>query len=370
MENKQYLTFRLHDVQYGIEAALVQEILPIPQITPIADAPTDVLGIINLRGEIVPLLQLNLSQEQKLSAYSENDYFLVTKWQEFLIGILVNQVNEVIELNHKLIETYTEDDIRENLTPEFIAGIAQINSNIIFLLNPDTLVRQPDALVTLIWDVQTQMDDIPEVQVNDKHDGEPKNEQQEEEEIYDSSLNEFELINTDSEEKASFRQIADNFREFVEVPEEPAKLVSLAVISWSNQYFGINLELVREFADIRNLAPIPCCPKHILGNMNLRGEVITLVDIRQSLNLPITPLGIGSQVLVIQVEDIIAGLPVDEVFQVVYLKDDEIVPSTTFLTDDNQQYLSGTALLEGKIMSILDLAKIFTQGSLAVYEEV
>jgi purine-binding chemotaxis protein CheW len=60
MKNKQYLTFHLHNLQYGIEATLVQEIFPLPEVTLIDKAATTVMGILNLRGQIVPIMHLDL----------------------------------------------------------------------------------------------------------------------------------------------------------------------------------------------------------------------------------------------------------------------------------------------------------------------
>jgi purine-binding chemotaxis protein CheW len=143
----------------------------------------------------------------------------------------------------------------------------------------------------------------------------------------------------------------------------------LAVIGLGNEYFGLALELVREFTDIANLTPIPCCPKHIVGNMNLRGEIVTLVDIRNILNLPTPPVSVGSDAVVVQVDDIVAGLPVDQVLEMVYLNTAEMTPLPTTPSDLGEQYLRGTAFFQEKMLRVLDLPKILTQGGLVVHEE-
>ncbi|NEQ24463.1 MAG: chemotaxis protein CheW, partial [Microcoleus sp. SIO2G3] len=116
--------------------------------------------------------------------------------------------------------------------------------------------------------------------------------------------------------------------------------------------------------------PIPCCPSHIVGNMNLRGEIVTLVDIRNVLNLPTSPVSIGSPAVVVQVDDIVAGLPVDRVLEMVELNSADITPLSTARFDEGKQYLQGTAFFDEKPLKILDLAKIFTNGKLIVNEEV
>jgi purine-binding chemotaxis protein CheW len=87
------------------------------------------------------------------------------------------------------------------------------------------------------------------------------------------------------------------------------------------------------------------------------------------LNLPATPVGVGSQVVVVQVDDIVAGLPVDQVLEMAYLSPTDMMPSAEMLPDFNEQYLQGTSFFQEKMLRVLDLPKIFTQGGLAVNEE-
>jgi purine-binding chemotaxis protein CheW len=103
--------------------------------------------------------------------------------------------------------------------------------------------------------------------------------------------------------------------------------------------------------------------------MNLRGEIVTLVDIRKVLDLPTPPVKVGSEAVVVQVDDIVAGLPVDGVFEMVHLNSADMTPLSEILSDISEQYVRGTAFFQEKILKVLDLPKIFTQGRLAVNEE-
>jgi purine-binding chemotaxis protein CheW len=143
----------------------------------------------------------------------------------------------------------------------------------------------------------------------------------------------------------------------------------MAVIQLSDEYFGVDLKLVREFTSIKNLTRIPCCPNHIVGNMNLRGEIVTLVDIRNTLKLPNPPINVGAPAVVIQVGDIVAGLPFDQVMEMVHLNSTDMKPLPETSSNFSENYLRGTALFQGKMLSVLDLPKIFTQAGLVVNEE-
>ncbi|NWF59698.1 MAG: chemotaxis protein CheW [Fischerella sp.] len=345
MKNKEYLTFRIHNLLYGIDADLVQEMFPLPELIPITEAPSDIIGILLLREQIVPIVHIGVLLDYPLKDCQLSDYVIVVLWKGLQIGLLVHEVNQVLELDATVIEQETFFGLINHVNAAFIAGIAKVKSDTILLLNFEKLIRQPDALVTLIWDAESQLDRIT---------------------AFTSFFYDLYCPNATSEERAIFKQRADNLRQSVQDLKFTKNLISLAVIGFGTEYFGLELELIQEFTDIRNLTPIPCCPKHIIGNMNLRGEIITLVDIRNILNLSITPVKVGSKAVVVQVDDIVAGLPVDQVFEVIYLNSAEIIPLPT----GNKKYLLGTTPFQEKTLSVIDLRKIFINGELAVNEEV
>ena len=137
--------------------------------------------------------------------------------------------------------------------------------------------------------------------------------------------------------------------------------------------FGIDLELVREFSLVRNVVPVPCCPEHIVGQMNLRGDILTLVDIRAVLQLPGVPEDMDAppgQVVVAQMGELRVGVLVDEVLDVLYLRPSDITPVPVAVQALGMDYLKGTAPHGTKMLSILDLNKILTTGDRVVFEEV
>jgi purine-binding chemotaxis protein CheW len=373
MENKQYLTFSSHNLQYGIEAALVQEIFPLPELTPIVETFTDIIGIINLREQTVPIMHLDLLQGHPLKSCNISDYIIVMQWKELQIGLVVYQLNEVLELNQEVIEIESSSGLICDINPAFITGVAKIDSGNIILLNLETLIRQLDAVLPLIWDAQMQLDIMAASSTIEVEQQLEQEASQQDEDLQTHQINSsfFDLYCPEAtpEERAIFRQRADNLKQPMESLKVTKKLMPLAVIGLGNEYFGVDLELVRAFTDISNLTPIPCCPNHIVGNMNLRGEIVTLVDIRNTLNLPTSPINVGSNVVVVQVDDIVAGLPVDQVLEMVYLNSADMAPLSGILSDSGEQYLQGTAFFQEKMLKVLDLPKIFIQGGLAVNEE-
>ncbi len=171
------------------------------------------------------------------------------------------------------------------------------------------------------------------------------------------------------EERAIFRERSKSLKELT-LGEDFTGLMPLAVIGLNEEYFGINLEVVREFTDVHKITPIPCTPTHIVGNMNLRGEIVTLVDLRGLLNMPMRKVENFCKAMIIEVADLVAAVIVEEVFDVMYLNPTDIkpIPAAVHSNNSHEEYLIGTAKYRQTMMSMIDLTKIMMQGGLVVEE--
>lgn len=392
MKTQQYLIFSLDDWQYGIEASLVQEVLTMPELNLLEQAEKNVIGMINFHGQIISIMHFNLLQESQVIQCNLSDHIIVIQYQGLHFGIIIHQVKEVINLNPQEIKT-KYFSAESEINTDWISGSYQAESGNINLLDPQTLISHLDTVLPLIWDAQMQLEmralsaealeqknlkssqscldfSSPLLVENSQVESLTK---QTDQELQTSKIqkNFYNLYcpNSSSEEQAIFRQRANRLKLSIET-NRVGKLIPLAIIDLGNEYFGVDLELVRAFFDISNLTPIPCCPSHIVGNMNLRGEVITLVDIRKALNIPLSKINFGSKAVLIQVDDIVVGLPVERVLDIVELNSLDLSPLPTNPTSFDKQYLKNTTIFEGKILSILDLPKLFQQGGIAVNEDV
>ena len=366
MKIKPYLTFNLHDVQYGIEANLVKEIFLLPELIPIAEAPIDIVGILNLREKILPVMHLDLRLGNPMQECRLRDSVIVLEWEGVQIGVIVNTVHEVINIEAELIENEIDYGRIRNINPAFVTGIAKVDESAIVLLNSEALIRQPDAVNTLLEEAEKDSNGNP----RDHSELAEESESNETVKMISSFYN-LCCPNATPEERAIFRRRADNLRQSnTEAISDFTGQIPLAIIGLNDEYFGLDLEAVREFINIRNFTPIPCCPQHIVGNMNLRGEIVTLVDIRSALSLPLAATKTGSKAVVIEVDDLVAGLPVDEVFDVMYLHPKKINPVPVAVESGSNEYLRGTAPYFEKILSVLDLSKIISDRRLEVNETV
>ncbi|MEK7290162.1 MAG: chemotaxis protein CheW, partial [Planctomycetota bacterium] len=166
-----------------------------------------------------------------------------------------------------------------------------------------------------------------------------------------------------------FRERAKNLIQPAET-FDLAGLVALAVVRFGDEYYGVDVHVIREFTDIRKVAPVPCCPEHIIGNMNLRGDILTLVDIRRVLNVPVPGNGTAKKVIAVQAGNLVVGIPVDEVLDLIYLRPGNVTEVPTAVKYVSKEYLKGTVQYDNKMLSILDLPKILTKDEMVVNEEV
>lgn len=383
MESKNYLIFNLHYVCYGIDAKLVKEIFLLPELIPLAEAPIDIVGILNLRGKTVPIMHLDLRLGNPMQACQINDSVIILELPGLQIGVIVNTVHDVKMIEASAIVPEIDYGRERKINPAFIAGVAQIEAETIVLLNPEALVRETDAVGALGEELEKALEESDLFETSDR-DKSTLIQAEDEREI--SDINEkkgaeetvriigsfYDLCcpHATLGERAIFRRRSDSLRQAkTEAITDVNDQLSTAVVGINGEYFGIDLESVREFINIRNFTPIPCCPKHIVGNINLRGEIVTLVDIRGTLNLATSTIETGTKAVVIDVDNVVAGILVNEVFDVMYLHPSQIHSVPLAANSGANDYLRCTTSYSEKMLGLIDLDKLIVRGKLAVNQE-
>ena len=144
-----YLTFILAQEEYGIGILKVKEIIGMMAITTIPRTPKFVKGVINLRGKVIPIIDLRLKFKMEAIPYSERTCIIVVEIDSdtttVLIGIVVDAVSEVLNIK--------EDEIEEtpkfgtNLNTEYILGMAKIQKGVKILLNIDQVLSAEEINV-------------------------------------------------------------------------------------------------------------------------------------------------------------------------------------------------------------------------------
>ncbi len=132
-----YLTFDLDDEVYGLNILKVKEIIGIMDITPVPQAPSYVKGVLNLRGKIIPVIDLRLKFGFQERAYDERTCVIVVELGnaagKLLIGIIVDSVSEVTNIPETDIESTPELGAKQST--EYIEGMAKLKGKVVILLN-------------------------------------------------------------------------------------------------------------------------------------------------------------------------------------------------------------------------------------------
>jgi purine-binding chemotaxis protein CheW len=134
----QYVVFTLGEEEYALDIHRVVEIVTPTAITRVPKAPNYIKGVINLRGEIIPVMGLRERFNLPLIEQTEDTRIIIFKVDEASIGGIVDSVAEVISLSKEAIEGLS--NFSNDLSMDFIYGVGKIEQRIITLLNIDKLV--------------------------------------------------------------------------------------------------------------------------------------------------------------------------------------------------------------------------------------
>lgn len=138
-----YLTFALDREEYGIGIIKVKEIIGLMPITPVPQTPAYVKGVINLRGKVIPVIDLRLRFGMERAAYTERTCIVVVEADagadKALIGIVVDSVSEVLNIRGELIEETPAFGTK--LTTDYILGMAKTEGSLKILLDIDKVLQ-------------------------------------------------------------------------------------------------------------------------------------------------------------------------------------------------------------------------------------
>ncbi|MDY0744300.1 chemotaxis protein CheW [Paucibacter sp. R3-3] len=137
----QFLTFRVGAEEYGMDILRVQEIRSYEQPTRIANAPEFVKGVVNLRGVIVPVVDLRLRLGQS-GEYNEFTVVVVLNVLGRVVGVVVDSVSDVLELSAEEIKPRPE--IAAAMDSRFITGLGKVGERMLILLDIEGMVASPE----------------------------------------------------------------------------------------------------------------------------------------------------------------------------------------------------------------------------------
>jgi purine-binding chemotaxis protein CheW len=325
MANKSYLVFNVMERQYAIDLTVVREMIDLPELTPVEEVPPFIAGVFKLRGNIIPVMDLNLLFGHSLNRYYTTDSVIVTERDGQTAGIIASELHDVVDIPDEEIQTVLARDPENEPIKRFIAGEARAGDSIVMVLDYYKLLEMRGAI-----DEQGRKQ---------------------------SSALRYFCTEAKPEERLVFRNRANGYSGTVEYAESTGR-VPVVVIGLNGEFFGMEIDPVKEFTDIRGVVPVPDSPAHILGVMNLRGDILTLVDVRGVMHMPAVATGILKKAVVTRHGEDLIGIAVEDVLDLVYIKTGDITKVPLASRKEREGFIRGTARYAGQAMAVLDMEKI------------
>lgn len=130
------------------------------------------------------------------------------------------------------------------------------------------------------------------------------------------------------------------------------------IFKLENEFYGINIENVRSIERIQNYTRVPNAPSYVRGVINLRGEVIPIIDLREKLGLTIKEVDNNSRIIIVSVNELIVGLIVDSSSEVLEINKEKVDRPPASEENEAEKYIKGIGKDEKRLIILIDLEKL------------
>jgi len=146
---------------------------------------------------------------------------------------------------------------------------------------------------------------------------------------------------------------------------QTAESVNNPITQWvtfflDNEKYGIKVMQVQEVLRMTEIAPVPGAPHYVLGIINLRGNVVTVVDSRKRFGLPPQDSDDATRIVIIEAGEQVIGILVDSVAEVVDLRADDIEMAPNVGTDESSKYIQGVSSQSDELLILVDVNKLLS----------
>lgn len=138
------------------------------------------------------------------------------------------------------------------------------------------------------------------------------------------------------------------------------QILQYVTFQLENETYGLNVMQIQEVLRYTEIAPVPGAPEYVLGIINLRGNVVTVIDTRRRFGLADAEVTDASRVVVMESGDQVMGILVDSVAEVVYLKASEIETAPNVGNEESARFIQGVCNKDGELIILVDFDKMLT----------
>ncbi|MGA1846606.1 chemotaxis protein CheW [Deferribacter abyssi] len=311
IEEEKFISFWIEDVEYAVKIDQIREILRYQDITEVPGLPNYFLGLLPLRNETIPVISARKLFKKNDKDLTDDTRILVLEINNMKIGLLVDKVSEVLSVEKKYIED--------------ISGLFS-----------HTNTKEVNSVIKLDKGKRILL-------------------------ILDSKriFNEEELTNIISKISENQNEGEKSMENLLET--KPDDIVQVVTFKVENEIYGFYIEMVQEINRYTNITKVPKTPKFIDGIINLRGEVIPLVDIRKRFDLEPKERDEFTRLIIVNIDDLKVGFIVDSVEEVLRISKDKIdnVPAVLSASIDSN-FITNVVKDQNKMIMILNAQKMFS----------
>jgi len=149
LEGRKFLTFLMANEKYGLEILKVREIIGMMDVTPVPTTPAFVRGVINLRGKVIPVVDLRLKFGMEAKQDTPRTCIIVVQLaraaQEMIMGIIVDEVSEVLDIDQDQIEP--PPSFGADIRTDFILGMGKVNERVVTMLDIDRVLSEREIVL-------------------------------------------------------------------------------------------------------------------------------------------------------------------------------------------------------------------------------
>lgn len=153
-QKDKYVTFKSGNEYFGIKIEYVNEIIVYQEITEIPETEEYIKGLINLRGKIIPVIDVRIRFKQETFEYNDRTCIIVLNVKELVVGLIVEKIAEVVEITEGNILPNPKIGKADRSQNKYVYGIGKVGDEVKLLLDPERLLNDEDtALIEQVNDM-------------------------------------------------------------------------------------------------------------------------------------------------------------------------------------------------------------------------
>ena len=322
---QKYLLVEIADATYAFKIEYVQEIIPIIEIFTVETLENNISGLINLRGESIPVYDLANVLGKNTLKLDISQKLLILTVNGAKLALIIERVGDIVQILDENISL-----LSYNKNIDFLSTTVIDNKNIV-VINTDNFIEYLNS---------SQISNS--LQTTELIPSDPK------------------LVAKIKDRTALLTRTSNNLLEQDSFLNE-----KFIIFSLGTEYYSFNISYIKEIRkiSISSINQVPCVPEFVVGIINFRGDYISVLDIKTFLNMKSTQLPEKVSVVVLKLDKFNVGIVVDEILDVTNLPISNLNPEN----DSTDSYIIGELLYkEGILLNMLNVEKLFSSENVNI----